>query len=240
MGDRISKNGETIFDWRVYADATCAGLSVLFPIPLVDMVFEGVFRRRMPGTIGRTRGVEIDLLTRRRLGRGEGWSLSPGGCLVVPISVIRYVLRRAWRKVIYVLAIADSATALSEYWHRAFLLDHMVRAGHLDPGADKELAARVFNEVLEQIDTSPLMGLARQTAVNARQVFRILVRARRLGAAEVSRSFGEVLASHYTAAEASFSHAASAYNERYRSEVAARESNEPEVETQGGTESNGA
>ena len=227
MADRNSNNGESIFDWRVYADATCAGLSVLFPIPLVDMVFEGVFRRRMPGTIGKARGVKLDIPTRRNLGHGEDWSLSPGGCLVVPISVTRYVLRRVWRKVIYVLAIADSATALSEYWHRAFLLDHMVRAGHLDPGADKELAVRVFNDVLKEIDTSPLLGLARQTAVNARKVFRILMRARRLGTAEVSRSFGEVLASHYTAAEASFSHAAAAYNGRYRSEVAARARDEP-------------
>ena len=73
MADRNSNNGESILDWRVYADATCAGLSVLFPIPLVDMVFEGVFRRRMPGTIGKARGVKLDIPTRRNLGHGEDW-----------------------------------------------------------------------------------------------------------------------------------------------------------------------
>ena len=194
-----------------------------FPIPLVDLFFEGIFRRRMPGTIARTRGVESGLATRRRLGRGKDWSLSAGGCLVVPIAIGRYLLRRVWRKVIYILAVADSATALSEYWHRAFLLDHMFRAGHLGRGADTALAVRVFYEVLGEIDTSPLLGLARQTAANAHQVFRVLVRARRLGAAEVSRSFGEVLASHWKGAETSFAHAAHTYNDRYRAAVAERE-----------------
>ena len=41
------------FDWRIYADATCAGLSVLIPLPFVDTAFETVFRRRIPGTIAR-------------------------------------------------------------------------------------------------------------------------------------------------------------------------------------------
>ena len=220
-GKKLSnENGQ--FDWRIYADATCAGLSVLFPIPLVDLFFEGIFRRRMPGRIARTRGVELGLASMQRLGRGKDWSLSAGGCLAAPVAISRYGLRRMWRKVIYFLAMADSAIALSEYWHRAFLLDHMVRAGHLDPGADTELAASVFHEVLGEIDTSPLMGLARQTAANAHQVFRVLVRARRLGSAEVSRSFGEVLGSHWKAAEASFAHAAATYNSRYSAAVAAR------------------
>jgi hypothetical protein len=39
------------FDWEVYANATFAGLAVLIPIPLVDWVFEEVFRRRMPAAI---------------------------------------------------------------------------------------------------------------------------------------------------------------------------------------------
>ena len=28
---------DTTYDWRVYADATCAGMSVLIPLPLVDL-----------------------------------------------------------------------------------------------------------------------------------------------------------------------------------------------------------
>ena len=64
--------------------------------------------------------------------------------------------------------------------------------------------------------------MARQTVANAHQVFRLLVRARRLGAAEVTRSLGEVLSSNRKVVEDSMRDTAHLYNDRYRSEIAAR------------------
>lgn len=46
---------QTAFEWPIYADATFAGLAVLFPIPLLDWALEEYFRRRMPRTIARYR-----------------------------------------------------------------------------------------------------------------------------------------------------------------------------------------
>jgi len=211
----------TGFDWRVYADATCAGLSVLIPLPLVDIVFETIFRRRIPGRIAKARGRQVAQETRRRLGRGLDNAVSMEGCFRLFFKAFRYVLRRIWRKIVYIFTIKDAATALSEYWHRAYLIDHMVRAGHLDAGADTDLAVRVFTQTLRETDTSPLMGLARQTVANAHHVVRILVRARRLGAAEVARSLGDVLASHWKAAEASLVGVGENYNRNYRRELEA-------------------
>jgi len=54
-----TENGTTL-DWRICADATCAGLSVLIPLPLVDLVFETVIRRRIPGAISKVRDREIE------------------------------------------------------------------------------------------------------------------------------------------------------------------------------------
>ena len=212
------------FEWAVYADATCAGLSVLIPLPLVDLVFETIFRRRMPGKIAKVRETEVAPATRIQLARPVNGSLSWSGCIAVPFMVGRYVLRRMWRKIIYIFAVKDATTALTEYWHRAFLIDHMVRAGHLAPGVDTGLAVRVYRQVLQEIDPSPLTGLARQTVANARHVLRLLVRARRLGAAEVTKSLGEVLSSHWRVAETSMRETATLYNRRYAAEVAARES----------------
>lgn len=212
------------FDWRIYADATCAGLSALIPLPLVDILFETVFRRRIPGTIAKARGRQLPPETKRRLGRGGGSLLSLSGCFAVPIALGRYVLRRLWRKVIYIFAMTDAATSLTEYWHRAYLIDHMVRADHLSPGADADLAIEVSAEVLEAIDPGPLMGLARQTVSNAHQVLRLLVRARRLGAAEVTQSVGEMLSSHWRLADASLRDTAVKYNARYRKALVERES----------------
>jgi hypothetical protein len=217
------------FDWRVFADATCAGLSVLVPLPLVDLVFETVFRRRIPGTISRLHRRPIEPAVRRGLGRSLSGTLSVSSCLTVPFAIGRYVLRRVWRKIIYVYAVKDSTTALTEYWHRAFLIDHMVRAGHLEAGVDTDLAVRTFERTLRELDPSPLMGLARLTVANVGHVFRLLVRARRLGAAEVTRSLGELLASHWRAAEASMRGAASRYNELYRLSLEARHAGAPSI-----------
>jgi hypothetical protein len=59
--------------------------------------------------------------------------------------------------------------------------------------------------------------------VNVRHVLRLLIRARRLGAAEVTRSMGEVLSSHWRVAESSMQETAVLYNRWYAAEVAARE-----------------
>jgi len=216
------RNSKSDFDWRIYADATCAGLSVLIPLPLVDIVFETVFRRRIPGTISKVRRREIALEVRRRLGRSLDGPLSLSGCLAIGVAAVKYVLRRIWRKIIYIFAIKDATMALTEYWHRAFLIDHMVRAGHLEPGADTDLALQVSTGVLRDIDPGPLMGLARQTVANVHHVFRLLVRARRLGAAEVTRSLGEALSSNWRVAEDSMLKTANLYNERYAAEVQRR------------------
>ena len=144
------------------------------------------------------------------------------GCLAVPFAIFKYILRRLWRKIIYIFAVKDATAALTEYWHRAFLIDHMCRAGHLAREADTDLAVRVFRHVLSEIDPSPLTGVARQTVANVKHVLRLLIQARRLGATEVTRSMGEMLSSHWRVAESSMAETAALYNAWYAAEVAAR------------------
>jgi hypothetical protein len=214
---------DSIFDWRVFADATCAGLSMLVPVPLVDIFFERIFRRRIPGTIGRVREKTIASEVRAELGRPvEAPSSFVSGCLWLPIKVGKYILTRLWRKIIYIFTVKDAAVALAEYWHRAYLIDHMTRGGHLSPEADTDLAIDVFNRVLREIDPSPLFVLAERTVDSAKHVFRLLLRARKLGAVEVMRSFGDLLESQWDMAEARFWETAIRYNEMYAAEVAAR------------------
>jgi hypothetical protein len=213
---------DTAYDWRIYADATCAGLSVLIPLPLVDIVFETIFRRRIPKSISKARRRELPPETQAQLSRPVDGMLSWSGCLSMPFKLVRYVLRRLWRKIIYVFAVKDATTALTEYWHRAFLIDHMIRAGHLDPKVDIGLAVRIYRQVLDEIDPSPLTGLARQTVANVRHVFRLLLRAHRLGAAEVTRSLGELLSSHSKSAGDSLVATSRLYDQRYAAEVEAR------------------
>ena len=197
---------------------------MLIPFPLVDLVFETVFRKRIPGKIARVRECEVAPQTRAKLARPVNDGLSWSGCFAVPFMIVRYVLRRLWRKIIYIFAVKDATTALTEYWHRAFLTDHMVRAGHLAPDVDTDLAVQVFRQVLQEIDPSPLTGLARQTVANVHHVFRLLIQARQLGAAEVTKSLGEALSLHWRVAESSMQQTTVLYNQRYTAEVANRDS----------------
>lgn len=203
------------FDWRVYADATCAGLTALIPIPLVDLAFEATFRRRMPAAIARASGRSLRPEIRARLAQRNRRLLSVAGCLALPLAVVRYLARVVWRKVVYVLAVADAASLVSAYWHRAYLMDHVIRAGHLDRGADAGWALVVFDTVLREADTSPLIGLARQVAAASRRIGGLLLRARRQGSPGPTETLGEILRSHWAAAERSLSAVAYRYNELY-------------------------
>jgi hypothetical protein len=207
-------------DWRVFADATCAGLAVLIPVPIVDLMFEVTFRRRIPGTIANLRGASLAPEVRRRLGQAVSGPLSVAGCMSLGAKAGWYVVKRIWRKIIYVLAVKDAVTALTEYWHRAFLIDHMVRAGHLDRGVNTDLAIGVFSRVVREIDPSPLRGAARQTVANVQHVVRLLVDARRLGATVVTRSIADLLGSHWRTAERSLHETTERYDSLYRLESA--------------------
>lgn len=205
----------TRFDWRIYADATCAGLTPLIPIPIVDLIFEATFRRRMPRAIARARNVRLKPADRVRLARRDGRWLTAAGCLSIPVVGARYLARRLWHKLVYVLAVADAASLTSGYWHRAYLMDHMIRAGHLGEGADSDWAIQVFSRTLREADTSPLTGLAREVIAGSHRVLRLLARARRRGSAAETESLAEIVGSHWGAARRSLEAIALRYNELY-------------------------
>jgi hypothetical protein len=215
MPNRDLAPKHTAFDWRIYADATLAGLSALVPLPFLDLAFETTFRRRMPGAIARARRRPLGGAAKRRLGRGLGKMVSVEGCLSVGVGIVRYVVKKLWRKVVYVFAITDATSQVSAYWHRAYLLDHMIRGGHVEPDVDWERSAAVFETVMADADTAPLMGLARQTVASAHRVVRLMVRARRRGAVDEADSLSAILRSHWDAAEESLERVAVQYNEAY-------------------------
>ncbi len=199
------------FDWRIYADATCAGLSALVPIPLLDLAFEAVFRRRMVTAVARVRGATLDPRAPAFLGRGAGCLPTASSCLAVPFWVLRYVLRKLWRKVVYVLAMVDAVEQTSDYWHRAYLLDHVVRKGDLAPGADVERTAACVGAALAEVDTSAVRGAARQVVGSVGHAWRQLRRARQGSAERVMGPQGDVLRSRWPAVEAALARSVERY-----------------------------
>lgn len=162
----------TQFDWGIYADATFAGLSVLIPVPLVDLFFEWLFKRRMPKSIARRNGRDIPFVAIRELNRGR-YGCWPG-CLVWPILLALEFLKRLYRTVLYFLTIKVATDQLSYYWHRAFLIDYMIQRGDLDDLASAQMAAEALHDVLNSINTSPLLSLARQVINSASHIRRTI------------------------------------------------------------------
>jgi hypothetical protein len=162
---------ETAFNWAIYADATFAGLAVLIPLPLVDVAFEQLFRRRMPRSIARARERRIAPEVVRLLNR---IGCSPAALLLFPLWLAFLLLKRLSKKILYFLTVKDAVDSLSYYWHRAFLLDYMLRAGHLDEIARAQLAERALAETLAGLRESPLTTLARQVVRQTHHVLRRL------------------------------------------------------------------
>jgi hypothetical protein len=148
------------FDWPIYADATLAGLSTLIPLPLVDLFFEWLFRRRMPGAIARRNGRQLQPQVVQRLNRGR-FGCWPG-CFMWPVTLLIQFIKRLYRTVLYFLTVKAAADNLSYYWHRAFLLDYMIRRGDLDDAAQAELATAALEQVLARTVASPVTQLAQQ------------------------------------------------------------------------------
>ncbi len=167
----------TRFEWPVYADATFAGLSILLPIPLVDWVFEQIFRRRMPGAIAAYRHNALPRPVVDALNRGQEGCVET--CLLLPFQLTLIFIKRLSRKLLYFLTIKEASDALSYYWHRAFLIDYMLLAGHLDNEGVARIARMAMDRVLDNASTSPLRQLASQVLSGTHHVWRTLRRARK-------------------------------------------------------------
>jgi hypothetical protein len=165
------------FDWIIYSDATFAGLAILIPIPLVDAAFEQFFRRRMPRVIAKQNGIKLSPRMQIEINRGRFSCLQT--CLMAPVLLTLLLLKRIFRTILYFLTIKESSDLLSLYWHRAFLLDYMCKAGYLQDEETGTIAAEALREILDTITTSPLTQLAKQVIALPHHILRSLRRVRR-------------------------------------------------------------
>lgn len=167
----------TDFNWGVYADATLAGLSTLIPIPLLDMLFEDYFMRRMPGDIARSRGERLGPEIIALLNQGNEGCVE--GCLLLPFKLVYQLIKRLSRKLLYFLTVKDATDRVSYYWHRAFLIDYALLLDHLVTPQSATCARSAMDLVLQTTQVSPLLQIAQQIVSNSRNIFRSLRRARR-------------------------------------------------------------
>ncbi len=175
-GMNNQRSGDTInteFDWRIYADATFAGLSELIPIPMVDWVFSEMFRRRVAASIARQRGRDIPPESLKAVNR-QGC-----GCLFLLLFLPIEVVKRVSRTILYFFTIYAAARSLSANWQRAFLLDYSIQRGHLDKPLKAQVTAEAIEKTLKANKKDPLLQLAREVIGQSRHILRSMMRVSR-------------------------------------------------------------
>ncbi|MEZ4736197.1 MAG: hypothetical protein R3E79_54620 [Caldilineaceae bacterium] len=202
------------FDWLVYADATLAGLSVLIPIPLVDMAFEAYFRRRMIQTIAKRSGQPLAPAVRRLLQQeadGNVWR----GCLLWPMRLLGEFLVRLSRKILYFLTVKKAIDSLNYYWQRAFLINYMAQQGYLTQ-ENAAIAVAALEMTLATTGRSPLQSLAREIVYSPFRLWRTLWRARAERADPLLTQISARLSHRWGNFDSFFANLAQHYKQVYR------------------------
>lgn len=181
MSNDSQSQPRTAFDWAIYADATLAALAMLIPIPVLDWIVEWFFSRRILRAISKRQARQLDPGVIRLLNKNNdrGCKGYLVGCLTLPLKLTIELIKSLSRKILYFLTIKDATNQLSHYWHQAFLLDHMLLAGHLDDVESAKVARLAMEKVLSTSTNSPLLKLAQQVTSSIGSVFGVLSQARR-------------------------------------------------------------
>ncbi len=221
---------DTTFDWAIYADATFAGLSVLIPIPGVDVLFERYFHQRLPWTITARRNQVLEPIIINQVNKsakGKGCFLT---CLTLPVLGVYFLLKSLSRKILYFLTVKAATDQVSYYWHKAFLLDYMLVAGHLESEASARRARHAMDQALLMTTTSPLLNLAAQVVSGPGRIFRIfraLYHARRGEEDELIEQKKEQMLEQWTDFDEYFRTLADRYHQTYDEIKVAEATNTP-------------
>lgn len=205
---------QTEFEWRVYANATFAGLATLIPIIGLDWAFEELFRRRMVVSIAKYRGQNLPPFASNTLNSSNTTCLQ--SCLMLPVILTYGLLKKLSRKILYFLTLKEATDKLSYYWHRAFLIDYMLLAGHLEAEDSAQAARQAMDQTLENTITSPLYQLARQVINHTKHILRTLRRARKGVEDEVAQQKKSIMLEHWGDFESYLQTLAAEYNRLYQ------------------------
>lgn len=218
--ERLSSPAATDFNWGLYADATMAGLAVLVPIPVLDWILEEIFRRRMPQAIAAQRGQRLRPEVAAELNKSDrSWWVT---CLLLPVVGLFWLIKRISKKILYFLTVKEATDQVSLYWHQAFLIDTMLRQGHLEDEGSAQAARRAMWRVIKSTHRSPLWQLAQQIVHRSRHIVRSLLKFRRGQEDELVQANKQQMRNSWQKFQTYFEALAPLYDQAYLAEVEAR------------------
>lgn len=174
-----------------------AGACPLIPVPILDDWILDRVRRRLVQRLALSREIRLPSASLIRLADREVSDWSADGCVkgclrqavVTPIRfVYRQIVRKLFRKILFVLAIKDAVDEFSVTFHHAWLLRHAFENGPPLDGfeAARRLRADV-DEVRRGLDPRPLESAVRSAFRHSRRLLRRAARWLRLLARKVRR-----------------------------------------------------
>ena len=164
---------------RVLRYAVLAGLCPLLPIPFLDNVLVGMFRSRMIRGQVRDAGLEPDPLQADLLAF-EPQPIRLLGCL---LGLIWMVVKKIFRKLVYIFAVKDCVDTTSMVMHHGWLFQYALDQGILDQGTftdGNEAIRRVRDAVrtaTDRVDPRPVNKAVRQVFLGSRTLVKGAARA---------------------------------------------------------------
>ena len=145
-----SDNNNTIITYAVLA-----GLTPLIPIPFIDDVALRYFKRHLVRQLSSSHGTSLsDEQIRALIDDASSGGYVSG----VAGAVIKYPLKKVFRKVFYFLEWKRAADTASRTYYQGFLIDHALAKGWCEPiGTRSVLQVRSsIDRVLASTDTRPI------------------------------------------------------------------------------------
>lgn len=145
--------------------AVLTGLTPLIPVPVLDDVVKGYFRRRLARAAAASRG--------RALTEAEVAALTDeggGGCLRgCAVQAVVYPLKKIFRKVFFFLEWKRAADLTSQTYHFGYLLGHALDASGGPSLLERHGAERVGAAVAGVVREAPIKPVERAVAGTFRQ-----------------------------------------------------------------------
>lgn len=159
-----------------------AGACPLIPVPILDDWILDRVRRRLVQRLAAARDLRLTSASLHRLADREVSDWSADGCVkgclrqavVAPVKfVYKHIVRKLFRKILFVLAIKDAVDEFSVTFHHAWLLRHAFDHGPEVDGfeASRDLRQDV-DEVHKGLDPRPLESTVRSAFRHSRRLLR--------------------------------------------------------------------
>lgn len=136
----------------LFAHSLLIGLTPLIPIPFVDDWVKSGFQRRMVRQITGAYGISLTTDEVETLLQEDFWDSCIGGCVMTAISL----LRRIFRKILFIFEIRRGFNLFSQTYYTGFLLEAALMDGYVFGGqtaaepAQRVEAARRLREAIRR------------------------------------------------------------------------------------------